>query len=522
MTQNATDQPDLPPQKTRPSSNSAALSSIDPRDAPALSLLGHDLRAALSEVIGGLRLIEPEHLPASVKAQVARTRAASEALALLLEQALSLLLNDGESPYAYPSVLQADRLIASVRLRWTERMRSHGLCFEISAGPDLPRHIAVEAALLERILSNLLGNAIKYAGAGKVICDLAAPTDRLLQITVSDQGPGFPPEIQKALFTNYSLARNTSKPGSGMGMMIVHDMVVRAGGTIVARNRPTGGAEIIVRLPLPEIGIDDIETVDPVVTPDLKAPRVLVADDSATNRLLLCRLLTNMGAEVVTVADGVQAIGRIEREDFDLAVIDIEMPEMNGLDVIRNVRAMSGRTGNLPILAVTAYQLRANKTAIETAGADGILSKPVASAASLRAHVVAVMASRASVQIVDPIAHSEVVVPLQFARLLQMAGPQIATEMLAGIQSDLRLIERGLLAASHGPNWQQVARQTHNLIAIAGTAGAEKLQNLATQMNTLANDPAPDRSTFLTLLPQVLDGLDGLIQFIGDYENSRA
>lgn len=497
-----------------------SLPGIDPRDAPALSLLGHDLRAALSEVIGGLRLIEPALLPAPAQAQIARTRAAGETLALLLEQALSLLLNEAVTDDHPAAVLQTDRWIETIRLRWTERMKAQGLTFQINQSPDLPKHIGIDAALLERVLSNLLGNAVKYAGSGRVTCSLEAPAGRLLQITITDQGPGFSKETQKALFTRYGLARNASKLGSGMGMMIVHEMVVRAGGTIIARNHAEGGAEVIVRLPLPVIDVDTEEKINPILTANFTAPRILVADCNLTNRTLLCHLLTQMGAEVVMVSDGAQALDRIEREHLDLALIDIEMPEMNGFDVIRNVRMMSGRIGNVPILAVTAHQLRATRTAIEAVGADGIINKPITSPESLRAHVLAAMAHREAMQDNEVAERPEPVVPLQFARLLKMAGPEIAGEMLTGIQADLRQIERGLLSASHGPLWSQIARQSHNLIAIAGTAGAEKLQDLAKQINAIANDPAPDRSTFLSLLPQALDRLDGLIQFIADYENS--
>lgn len=496
---------------------SFGMSSIDPRDAPALSLLGHDLRAALSEVIGGLRLIDPDRLPYTVQAQILRTRAAGEALALLLEQALSVLTNELDTPDHPAPVLQTDRVIEALCLRWTERMSARGLQFAINGSADLPKHIGIEPALLERVLSNLLGNALKYAGTGKVCCNISAPTGTLLQITVTDQGPGFSAALQKSLFTSFGRPRAVAIPGTGLGLMIVHEMVVQAGGTIVARNRPEGGAEIIVRLPLPKIDVAMIENLPDLINHDLSALRVLVADDNATSRLLNSRLLINMGAEVVTACDGVEAIGRIERESFDLAMIDIEMPQMNGLDVIRHVRAMDGPIANLPILAVTAYRLRANKTAIDAAGADGIVSKPVPSAAALHATVVAAISRRLELSNFGQLAGPEQAVPLQLAKLLKMAGPENALEILFGIQSDLGKIERGLLAAAHGPDWQKVSRHTHNLIAIAGTAGDEHLQELATQMNDLANSPAPDLGTFLTLLPQTLESIDAMIQFVGDY-----
>ena len=95
-----------------------------------------------------------------------------------------------------------------------------------------------------------------------------------------------------------------------------------------------------------------------------------------------------------------------------------------------------------------------------------------------------------------------------------MAGPKMAAELLDHLQKDLRTAERGLLAAAHGPDWLEVRRQTHVMIALAGTAGATFLYQLAQAINTLAHQPVPDRGTFHTLLPQALEQLDMLIHFI--------
>ena len=105
--------------------------------------------------------------------------------------------------------------------------------------------------------------------------------------------------------------------------------------------------------------------------------------------------------------------------------------------------------------------------------------------------------------------------PDQFQQLLQMAGPQMAAELLARLHQDLRAAERGLIAASHGLDWPAVRRQTHIMIALAGTAGATFLHQLAQAINDLAHSPVPDRGTFRTLLPQTLEQLDMLIHFIG-------
>lgn len=492
-------------------SDSSALPVLDPRDAPAMALLGHDLRAALSEVIGGLRLIDPAPLPPASRQQIARTKAAGEALALLLEQALTLLVGDHYADAASPP-LQTERLFASIRLRWQARAREHGLGFQLRPSPDLPALLPLDAALIERILSNLLGNAIKYAGSGQITCAFGLTDDGQLRLSVQDEGPGFAPATLPRLFAGIPRPETASKPGSGLGLHIVHEMVETAGGQITAQNRVGGGAEICVTLPLPDLSPGAQRASPASTAPDLSHLRVLVADDNQTSRQLLSQMLASMGAEVGTAADGVQAVGRIERESFDLLLIDIEMPGFNGLEVIRHIRAMPGPVAQLPILAVTAYRMRANKAAIEAAGADQILSKPVLCPIALGETALAVLHGRQARPAPAPRAQMQ---PDRFSHLLAMAGPDLATELLDRLQEDLLRAERGVLAASHGLDWQGVRAQTHVLMALAGTAGALQLQYLAEEMNALAHTNTPDRGTFLTLLPQLLEALDTLIHFVG-------
>ncbi|MDB5659122.1 MAG: hypothetical protein JWS10_1737 [Cypionkella sp.] len=477
-----------------------SIPAFGPQDAQTVTLLGHDLRAALSEVIGGLRLIDPADIPAHPRAQIARARASSEALALLLEQALTLLL--GDTSTVPPQHIQTADFLQSITLRWNARTAEHGLSFSLDT-EDLPPQIALDPALVERILANLLGNALKYVDSGCIRCTLRATADNQLQIAVQDQGKGFSPATLSRLFTCNNYDAQSDKTGSGLGLYIVWDMVERAGGQITAGNNAAGGAEIIVHLPLPAAAMP--QTSPPL----LQNLRLLVADDSETGRLLLTNLLTLQGAQITAVADGVQALDQLGRARFDALLIDIEMPQLNGLEVIDRIRKHPGALAQLPILAITAYQMRANKTAILAAGADGLLCKPVLDDKQLAEAVMQVLHRTDKATAAPP-----QIEPSQFEQLLKMAGPQVANELLHHLHEDLRAAERGLLAASHGPDWPAVRRQSHVMIALAGTAGATALHQLAKVINDLAHQATPDRGTFRTLLPQALEQLDMLIHFV--------
>ena len=495
--------------------------TLAPPDAQTVALLGHDLRAALSEVIGGLRLIDPAQLPPAPRAHIARTHAASEALALLLEQALALLLDAPRQSAIASAGPQTEQLLHALRLRWAARAHEHGLGFQLVAN-NLPAQLALDPALLERILANLLNNALKYAKTGCILCKLEVLPDQNLKITVQDQGKGFSQSTLARLFTCNNRDEGASVPGTGMGLHIIWQIVSQVGGKISATNHAGGGAEVVVQLPLQAL---PCAAPAPLTAPArttsastlLANRRLLIADDSETGRLLLTQLLTSQGAQVTVAADGLQAIENLNRSNFDALLVDMEMPHMSWLEVIRHIRSQPGRLARLPILAITAYQLRANKAAILAAGADGLLCKPVLDAQ----HLAEVLEQVLRRNIASVYAAPQVE-PGQFQELLEMAGPKMAAELLDYLQKDLRAAERGLLAASHGPDWLEVRRQTHVMIALAGTAGATFLHQLAQAINTLAHQPVPDRGTYHTLLPQALEQLDMLIHFIDQKIESRA
>ena len=486
--------------------HAAGFPEVDPRDAHALSLLGHDLRAALSEVMGGLRLVEIQALDTANRDKIARTHAAAEALSLLLEQALTLMLGTEDAEALPQDMLQTERLLDAIRLRWQGRAGDNGLAFRLETA-NLPPLLRLDRALLERILSNLLGNAIKFAGKGCVTCRIGLLADRLT-IAVIDEGPGFAETALPRLFHVNSRPGTASKPGSGLGLHIVRDMVGRAGGRITARNRPEGGAEVVVDLPMSDLShqpplMDGLDHL-----PDLTRCRILLTDDSPTGRHLLQMMLVQMGAEVVLASDGVEAIGRLERESFDVLVIDIEMPRMNGLDVMRHLRGMPGRLATLPVLAITAHSGATMRHDILSAGATAVLAKPVASPAALGAALAAALGLQAATATVPPQIDTA-----QFDRLLAMAGPA-AVDLMERLLQDLRCAERNLAAAQSGPNWASIRVQTHVLIALAGTTGGYRLQGLAELMNKTAQSDTADNSTLPGLFHQTLSELQTLIAFV--------
>ncbi|MDO9523933.1 MAG: response regulator [Gemmobacter sp.] len=485
----------------------------------ALALLGHDIRAALSDVIGGLRLIDADKVDAATRLQLDRMRAAGELLARLMEEGLATML--GENAQAHPANVQLPRLLRDVQMRWSARARDKGLEFVLSELGDLPPVITVDRIGLERALSNLLSNAIKYTDEGRVQMSVYRTESGALMFDVCDDGPGFSDAALAKLFRYSGRPSGMEKPGEGLGLHIANEMAGRAGGDLSVVNRPDGGAQVKLSLPastcqpaldmLPDV---DDDTVN--VLPDLRRIRVLVAEDSPTNQQLIRAMLQRLGAEVDVASDGIEAVTALEQENFDLALIDIEMPRLNGIDVIRSLRGLGGRQGRIPVLAVTAYVLRANREAIYASGADAILAKPLGSIEAFGAAIARVLARSMDAPPPEDIPalgdDAPVMVLSHFERLMEVAGPESGPELLRRLQEDLRHVERRTVAALSDPDWSELRSQTHVLIALAGAVGAQRLQHCAESLNAAAH--RRDGQELDRRAPQMMSLLDDLIHFV--------
>lgn len=480
-----------------------SLPEIDPRDAVALALLGHDLRAALAEMIGGLRLISPEGLDPVACRQLDRARASGEMLARMMEHGLKTMLGDTEADA--PEVVRLRPLLAELDLKWSGVAQDLGLRFQISPATDLPAVLHIDRVDLERLLANLIGNALKYAGQGLVELELRKGREGWLHLVLRDEGPGFPDAVLAGGLIFHQRPAGMTKPGSGMGLHIARNLVERMGGLVRLYNRPKGGA--VVELDLPAAALpDDIDAPEDL-TRCLVDKRVLIADDNDTSRAILGWFSHDLGAETVEARDGVEAMAKLESTRFDLAIVDVEMPRLSGLDLIRALRASRGPMSRLPVIAVTGHGDRASHDALRGAGANLVLLKPLTRKIDFSRAAAQVMpqATPAPALRELPIFEEE-----RFSRLLEMAGPDVSRDLIARLIADLEKVEAEL--AVPAADWPELRDQSHVLISLAGTAGALRLHAEAVELNRLAHDR--DASAVAAILPELRELLSTLIRHL--------
>ena len=267
------------------------------------------------------------------------------------------------------------RFLAHLRRRYAAEAADRGLALR-----GRGRRRACRAALwsiavaLGRMLDNLVGNALKFSDAGTVRLTLARAADGSVVFRVADEGPG--------LAGRGGRAARRAAPAQGLGLEIVRTLADRLGAELSLGNRPGGGVEAVLRFP-PEVADERRRAAAARPASDLAGLRVLLAEDNPTNQMVASQMLRALNAEVTVCADGVEALERFEAEAVDLVVVDIEMPRLSGLDVIRAIRARGDARAQVPIVALTAYAMREHRERIAAAGANGLISKPVTSVEAL-------------------------------------------------------------------------------------------------------------------------------------------
>ncbi|MFT4954813.1 MAG: PAS domain S-box-containing protein [Brevundimonas sp.] len=268
------------------------------------------------------------------------------------------------------------------------RASEKGLELRAEITPDLHERVMVDAMRLRQVLTNLVSNAVKFTDVGSVRLSVTVDGDRY-RFEVSDTGIGFRPEQTAELFKPFKQADGTITRrfgGTGLGLAISSDLVKAMGGEIQCRGEPGEGATFWFDLRLAAA-----DAAEPTGAPSSRAAlgplRVLLADDNVTNRRVVELILGAMDADCIAVEDGAQAVAAFEAQTFDIVLMDMMMPVMDGLTAVRALRAVEaceGR-GRTPVLMLTANSFPEHIAESLAAGADLHLAKPITAASLIEA-----------------------------------------------------------------------------------------------------------------------------------------
>lgn len=484
-----------------------------PVDEKAKALLNHDMRSAISDVFGGLQLLDTAQMAEKDQTQIARI-AASAALALrLLDASQGYWSSQQDRPRDPDSAaVNVLSLLNELEMRWRGRAAARGLSLVFNLEIDGKLELAFDDLELQRLLSNLLENAVKFTDQGQVTLTARQSSTHVV-FRVLDEGPGFSPASLSKLFTFGGRPETSSKPGSGLGLFIAKSIVKQMKGRISAEN--TGaGALVAVEIPLGLIAMPSkVDIVPKMSNPRLAGLRVLLAEDNKTNQIVAGQMLQALGAEVTIASDGVEAWELLQQQEFDFALIDVEMPRKSGLQLIQEIRDGPEAIANMPLIVLTAYVMREHRQRILQTGADGIIAKPLASIEAF-GEAIQKYCQRSGLVFLPPkeSAGTGPVDRKTYDDLRKAVGDRVFGNLLGKLVIDLEDVETRLRGAFAQQDTEQASLASHNLVSLAGAIGATELLGVAQSLNTASH--GSDCDQIAQYEPGTLELLSDLIVFL--------
>ncbi|MBD3837614.1 ATP-binding protein [Brevundimonas sp.] len=355
-----------------------------------LAVMSHEIRTPLNGVLGVAALMEKKLEQEELRPYVRTVIDSGQSLLRLLTDAL-----DMSRASAGMLTLEEERLDLAVLARdidalWRARAEEKSLTLRIEA--DLPggAWVMADGMRLKQLLNNLIGNALKFTREGEVVATIRrrpGAEGQAVELTVDDSGPGVPAAAAATIFEPFNTGKaGREGAGAGLGLAICRQIAERMGGAIGLCTSPQGGARFQVRLPLAACTAADAPAaIRPAEPTPHETLHVLVVDDNAANRFVAGKLLEMFGCSAEMAENGAEALDAVQARPFDLVLMDIKMPVMDGVAAARAIRALPGPEARLPILALTANADERDEADYVAAGMNGVAQKPIQPDALLNA-----------------------------------------------------------------------------------------------------------------------------------------
>ena len=346
-----------------------------------LGIMSHELRTPMNGVLAVAELLRRQPLNAQAHAHVTTIVESSETLLRILQDALDLSRAEaGELElHAEPTPLRA--LMDDVQAMWAPRASQDNVTLMIGYEGDTELAAVVDAMRLKQVFNNLIGNALKFARNGVVEASLKATAsgDRIrLEARVRDDGPGVDADRVDVIFEPF--VHGSGPDGAGLGLSICRQIVDRMGGRIWAENNAGRGATFAFDLEVERTRVEAAPASNIQSLSDLEmttSPHILIVDDNATNRVVAQALCEMFGCTSETAEDGVEALAAVQERQFDLVLMDIKMPRMDGVQATQAIRALTGPVSAIPIVALTANADPEDAKKYIACGMAAVVEKPI-------------------------------------------------------------------------------------------------------------------------------------------------
>ncbi|HEY9068224.1 MAG TPA: ATP-binding protein [Burkholderiaceae bacterium] len=347
-----------------------------------LANMSHEIRTPFHGLLGMMSLLQDTPLTAQQQSFLRTAKESANHLLAILNDILDISQLESGKLVVQPETMELPQLLAQVEALMRVQAQSKGLALHVQVDPDVPRWVHADPTRVKQILFNLLNNAVKFSDAGSVSLRATSGHAGRLIFTVTDTGIGMDAATLERLFQRFVRADESPsrrQGGAGLGLEISRDLARLMGGDITVRSEPGRGSTFTVALPLAPVAPPISAQADPAASTAARAAgplQVLVVEDHPVNRAYLEAVLDKLGHRAMFREDGNGAVRAVQEHEFDIVLMDLHMPGMDGFAAARAIRSMPPPRGRVPIIALTADAFQASRDLARQAGMDGFLTKP--------------------------------------------------------------------------------------------------------------------------------------------------
>lgn len=351
-----------------------------------LATVSHEVRTPMGAIISMAELLRATDLDETQRHYAETLQHSGRGLLAILNDILDFSKLEAGKYELQPAPFEFRQLLAGVGEALRVRAEERGLTSALEIAADCPAVVIGDQLRIRQLLSNLYDNAIKFTEAGSVAIRVSRVHEApglLLRFDVIDTGIGLSSKQQERLFEPYTQADRSISPkygGTGLGLSIARRLAEAMGGRLECRSSEGAGSTFSLWVPLKEAGEDALQQTSGARgenSANALKGHVLIVEDNATNQMLIAAYLDKFGLSYATAANGREALEMLGQGAYDLVLMDVMMPEMDGLEATRRIRGLEGGHARIPIVALTANAMAGDRETYLEAGMDGYVSKPI-------------------------------------------------------------------------------------------------------------------------------------------------